>query len=71
MKRLFKSADNRIFSGVLGGVSEYIEIDPVVVRLLAILIMLVTGIFPFALVYLLAVFIIPEQPADYTVVDSD
>lgn len=50
-----------MLTGVLGGIGEYIDVDPVAVRLLFILITLVTGFFPFALMYLLAIFVIPED----------
>lgn len=61
MKKLYRSEDNKILGGVLGGVAEYYTIDPVIIRLLAVLIAVVTGIVPFALVYLLGVIAIPKQ----------
>ena len=33
-KRLTKSDDNRVLCGVCGGIGEYFNIDPVVIRLL-------------------------------------
>lgn len=62
MKRLYKSRENKIITGILGGLGEYTTIDPVIVRLIFILVTLVTGFFPFALMYLLAIFIIPDPP---------
>ncbi len=32
MKHLYKSNDNKIFSGILGGFGEYYNIDPVLLR---------------------------------------
>jgi phage shock protein C len=61
MKRLERSEDNKIVGGVMGGIAEYYEIDPVIIRLVAIFIALVTGIIPFALVYLLSVIVIPKR----------
>ena len=37
MKRLYKSTANRKISGVCGGVGEYFEIDPTLVRVLWVL----------------------------------
>lgn len=61
MKRLYKSDDNKIAAGVLGGVAEYYEIDPVIIRILAVCIAIFTGIIPFALIYLLSVLVVPKQ----------
>lgn len=68
MKKLHKSKTDRPLTGLLGGVGEYINVDPVLVRLFFIFLMLVTGIFPLALFYLIAIFVVPEKPDfDYTV----
>jgi phage shock protein C len=59
MKRLFRSKNNRILGGVCGGIGEYSDIDPAVIRLVWVLFTLVsfgTGI----LLYLIAWIIIPE-----------
>ena len=37
-KRLYRSSRNRIIAGVCGGIGEYLNIDPVIVRILAIVI---------------------------------
>ena len=37
-KRLYRSRSNRILAGVCGGIGEYLDIDPVVIRILAIVI---------------------------------
>ena len=37
MKRLFRSRDNRIIAGVCGGIGEYFDVDPVLIRVIAIL----------------------------------
>lgn len=60
-KKLYRSDQNQILSGVAGGVAEYTEIDPVIIRLLAIFITIMTGIIPMALMYLLAAMVIPKK----------
>jgi phage shock protein C len=62
MKKLYRSQTNKSLYGVLGGLGEYYDQDPTVLRLAFIVILVCTGLFPFALIYLLAVLVIPENP---------
>ncbi len=62
-KKLYKSSVNRVLTGVCGGVAEYLNMDPVVLRLLWILLVIITGVFPGLFVYIIASFIIPENKA--------
>lgn len=56
-KKLYRSRDNRMLSGVCAGVGEYINLDPTIVRLLWALF----GITGFGIVaYIAAAIIIPE-----------
>lgn len=58
MKKLFRSPVNRMICGVCGGLGEYFNIDPTLVRLAAVFlacISLGTGV----LAYLIAAIIIP------------
>lgn len=48
-------------AGICGGVAEYAEIDPTIVRLVVVFVAIITGVFPALLVYVLGAFIIPEQ----------
>lgn len=61
MKRLYRSRTNKVFGGVCGGLGEYWEIDPVVVRLIVAL-----GIFftfcAGLIAYFIACLIIPVEP---------
>ena len=61
-KRLYRSETNKVFAGICGGVGEYFEIDPVLVRLVWLLVVMFTGIVPGLLTYILAVYIIPKAP---------
>jgi phage shock protein C len=36
-RRLYRSTSNRILAGVCGGLAEYLNIDPIIVRILAII----------------------------------
>lgn len=37
-RRLYRSRSNRILAGVCGGIGEYLGIDPVIIRILAVII---------------------------------
>ena len=55
-KRLYRSRSSRILAGVCGGIAEYFGIDPIIVRILAIVLPGFSWI-----VYLICAIIIPEE----------
>ena len=61
MKNLYKSKTNKIFSGVVGGLGEYFNIDPTFLRLIWLLVVVFTGFFPGILTYIIACLIIPSK----------
>lgn len=63
MKNLYRSNDNKIFAGIFGGLGEYYNIDPVLLRAGFIFIMLITGILPGLLAYIICRYVIPKKPA--------
>jgi len=58
MKKLYRSQNQRILAGVCGGLGEYFEVDPVVIRLIWIIFIVFGGVGLIA--YLLAWIIIPK-----------
>ena len=58
-KRLYRSKSNRILAGVCGGIGEYANVDPVVIRLLWVIVSLIYGVG--ILAYIIAWLIIPEK----------
>jgi phage shock protein C len=67
-RRLYRSRTNRMLGGVLGGIAEYSNLDPTVVRLLFVLLAFVTG-GGTLLAYPVLWVIVPEtpqQPATWT-----
>ena len=60
-KRLYKSNVNKMLEGVCGGIAEYFDIDPTLVRIAWILFCAMGG--SGLLAYLIAAIIIPEFPA--------
>jgi phage shock protein PspC (stress-responsive transcriptional regulator) len=61
MKRLYRSKKNRILAGVIGGLGEYFNIDPVLLRLIWVLVVVFTGFFPGTIAYIIALVIVPER----------
>ena len=59
-KRLYRSRTDRRLWGVCGGIGEYFNIDPVIVRLLWILFTLAGG--GGIIAYIIACIIVPEEP---------
>ncbi|MDO5422618.1 MAG: PspC domain-containing protein [Eubacteriales bacterium] len=58
-KRLYKSDTNRMICGVCGGIGEFLNIDPTIVRLILVLLGFTsTGI----IFYILAAIIMPSRP---------
>lgn len=51
-----------MIAGVLGGIAQYFDQDPTIIRLAFILLALVTGVIPAVIAYVIAVIIIPLQP---------
>ena len=60
-KRLYRSKKNKVFAGICGGVGEYFNVDPALIRLIWILLVAATGFFPGVLAYIIAIFIVPEK----------
>ena len=59
-KRLYRSKREKVVAGVCGGIADYLELDPVVVRLLWVISVLFFGFG--ILLYIAAAIIIPENP---------
>ncbi|ADL04994.1 PspC domain-containing protein [Lacrimispora saccharolytica] len=78
-KRLYRSVKNKVLCGVCGGIGEYLQVDPVMIRLIWVLLMLLQSwrhlfqsFMGFSLVggslvlYIIAAVIIPQAPKDET-----
>lgn len=61
-KRLYKSNQNKMLDGVCGGIAEYFDIDPTLVRLGWVLFCAMGG--SGFLAYIVAAIIIPRNPED-------
>jgi phage shock protein PspC (stress-responsive transcriptional regulator) len=69
MKRLYRSKKEQMLGGICGGLAEYIEVDPSIIRLVfVVLIVLSWGIF--ILVYIAAWIIVPVSPEESTLLTT-
>ena len=59
MKKLYRSSKNKVLAGVCGGIGEYLDVDPVIIRLLWLLFAL--GMGTGIIVYIIAWLIIPKK----------
>ncbi|MBO7276137.1 MAG: PspC domain-containing protein [Clostridia bacterium] len=60
-KKLYRSQTNKKLAGVCGGLAEYLNIDPTIVRLLWVLVTLFVGCG--ILAYIIALIVMPQQSA--------
>ena len=59
-KKLLRSRKNKVIAGVCSGIGNYFGIDPVVIRLLWVVLTIFSGFFMGILAYIIAWIIIPE-----------
>lgn len=60
-KRLYRSNNEKMISGVCGGVAEYFDVDPTIVRVLWVFLTL-TGLGFGLILYIIMAFMVPENP---------
>ena len=56
-KRLYKSSRNKKICGVCGGIAEYLNMDPTVIRLITVIIALAWG--SGIILYIIMAFVMP------------
>ena len=61
MRKLYLSKTDKKIFGVCGGIGETYDVDPSLIRLIAIFLCLLTLIMPVVITYLAAWLIIPEK----------
>ena len=61
MKKLYRSKENKVLAGIIGGIGEYFDIDPVILRIIWVLLVVFTAFVPGIIVYLFAVLIVPKK----------
>jgi phage shock protein C len=60
IKKVYRSRTDRVIAGVAGGLGDYFEIDPVIFRIIFVILIFAGG---FAILfYLILIFVIPLEP---------
>ena len=59
-RKLYRSKEDRAILGICGGIGEYLDIDPIIIRLIVVILTLLG--FSGLLFYIVAIFVIPENP---------
>ena len=57
-KRLYRSSTNKMVAGVCGGLAEYFNVDPVIIRIIAVILLLPGGL-PGFLPYVILWIVVP------------
>lgn len=60
-KRLYRSRSQKMLSGVCGGIAEYFQLDPTLVRLGWVVLSVFSAGFPGLLVYIIFALVVPLE----------
>lgn len=60
-KKLYRSENNKMIAGVCGGIGEYFNVDPTLIRLAAVILSIPTAFFGGIVIYIIAAIIIPSE----------
>ena len=63
-ERLYRSRDDRVISGVAGGLAERLDLDPAIVRVAWVVLTILSG-GVLLLVYIVMALVVPEEPEGY------
>ena len=61
MKRLVRSKSQRMIAGVCGGIAEYFNVDPTIIRVIYVILSVLSVAFPGLIIYLILAFVIPSE----------
>ena len=63
--RALRRVPNGVFGGVIGGIAEYLDLDPTLCRVVYVLLSIFSAAFPGILVYIVLWILIPERESRY------
>lgn len=61
MKKLYRSTADRKIAGVCGGLAEYLDIDPTIIRVIFVILLLPGGL-PGFIPYIILWLVVPDKP---------
>lgn len=62
VKKLYKSENDKVIAGVIGGIGEYLNVDPTFLRVIWVFIVFFTALIPGLLAYIVAAMLVPRPP---------
>lgn len=60
-KKLYRSKTDKVFTGLLGGLGAFFDIDPVLLRLGFVILVILSGFWPGVVVYIIAAVMVPVE----------
>ncbi|HEY7112174.1 MAG TPA: PspC domain-containing protein [Thermoanaerobaculia bacterium] len=63
-RRLTRSRRYKMIAGVCGGLAEYFELDPTLVRVAYVLVSILSAAFPGLITYIVLMFVLPPPPEE-------
>jgi phage shock protein PspC (stress-responsive transcriptional regulator) len=65
-RKLYRDTDNAYIAGVAAGIAEYLDVDPIIMRIAFVLLAIFTAVFPVVIVYAILTLVIPaaRTPAE-------
>lgn len=69
-KRLKRSRSERMLFGVCGGLGKYFGVDPTLIRLAFVFLILLSGIFPGIVIYIIMAIIMPQEDSVETMPET-
>ena len=69
-KKLVRSS-NRVLGGVCGGLADYMDVDPTLVRVIYVALTIFSAAFPGVLLYLILLLLIPEKGPNDNIQDAE
>ena len=69
-KKLVRSA-NKVLGGVLGGIADYMDVDPTVVRVVYTALTIFSAAFPGLLLYIIMLLLIPHAGPNDNIPDAE
>jgi phage shock protein C len=58
-RKLMRSRTHKVIAGVCGGIAEYLDVDPTVVRVVYVAASIFSAVFPGLLAYIILAFLMP------------
>lgn len=62
VRRLYRSRHEAQLAGICAGLGTYLQVDPVMIRLLVLAVTIFTGVVPGVVTYLAAWLVVPQEP---------